>query len=424
MLKKKFYKIKSEIFKSEFNRNVLTLMTGTTIAQTIPVAITPILTRMYTPEEFGIFAVFLSTVSILSSIASGRYERAIMLPTKDNDAINIAALCLLILTCFSFLLLVLVIIFKKNISNILGNQQISYWLYFVPITIFITGIFNVLKYLNIRKKFYKDIATSDIYKSISMSAITIVLGFLKSGAAGLILGRIISQAVANLRLANNILASHDLNKIKKIEITRMAKKYENFPKFSLWAGMASSSSSDLINILISYVYSIKNLGFYFLPNRVLGLPISFISKSIGNVFFQQASNEKAETRSAKKTFNNTLKKLFIISLLIFPILFFTIESIFIFVFGENWSVAGTYAKILIPLFFIRFIVSPLSVMNYIFQKNKTDMIWEITLLLIHLAVISIAFYLNLSMEYYLHILVVALSFHYLLLLKIISNYNK
>ena len=424
MLKKKFHKIKSEIFKSEFNRNVLTLMTGTTIAQAIPVAITPILTRMYTPEEFGIFAVFLSIVSILSSIATGRYERAIMLPPKDNDAINISALCLLILTCFSFLLLVLVVFFGTDISNILGNQQISYWLYFVPLTIFITGMFNVLKYLNIRKKFYKDIAKSDIYKSMSMSVITIAIGFFKSGAAGLIFGRIISQAFANIRLAKNIFESHNFNQIKKIEITRMAKKYENFPKFSLWAGMASSSSSDLINILISYIYSIKNLGFYFLPNRVLGLPISFISKSIGSVFFQQASNEKAKTRSAKKIFNNTLKKLFIISLLIFPILFFTIESIFIFVFGENWSVAGTYAKILIPLFFVRFIVSPLSVMNYIFQKNKTDMIWELALLLIHLVVISIAFYLSLSMEQYLRILVVSLSFHYLLLLKIISNYNK
>jgi O-antigen/teichoic acid export membrane protein len=60
--------------KSEFSRNVLTLMTGTTIAQAIPIAISPILTRIYTPEDFGMFALYMSTASLFSVIATGRYE--------------------------------------------------------------------------------------------------------------------------------------------------------------------------------------------------------------------------------------------------------------------------------------------------------------------------------------------------------------
>ena len=78
--------------KSEFSRNVLTLMTGTTIAQAIPIAISPILTRIYTPEDFGILALFVAISTIFGSIANGRYELAIMLPKKDEDAINIFAL--------------------------------------------------------------------------------------------------------------------------------------------------------------------------------------------------------------------------------------------------------------------------------------------------------------------------------------------
>ncbi|MEA1954756.1 MAG: hypothetical protein U9O24_10240 [Campylobacterota bacterium] len=71
--------------KSEFSRNVLTLMTGTTIAQAIPIAISPILTRIYTLEDFGIFALFIAITAIFGSIANGRYELAIMLPKKDNN---------------------------------------------------------------------------------------------------------------------------------------------------------------------------------------------------------------------------------------------------------------------------------------------------------------------------------------------------
>ena len=77
--------------KSEFTRNVLTLMTGTTIAQAIPIAISPILTRLYTPKDFGVLALFVAITSIFGSIANGRYELAIMLPKKDEDAINIFA---------------------------------------------------------------------------------------------------------------------------------------------------------------------------------------------------------------------------------------------------------------------------------------------------------------------------------------------
>ena len=94
--------------KSEFARNVLTLMTGTTIAQAIPIAISPILTRIYTPEDFGIFALYMSMASILSVVATGRYELAIMLPKKDEDAINIVALSLIISFLVSFIALLIV----------------------------------------------------------------------------------------------------------------------------------------------------------------------------------------------------------------------------------------------------------------------------------------------------------------------------
>ena len=424
MIKKIFNRIKNKELKSEFNRNMLTLMTGTTIAQAIPIAITPILTRLYTPEDFGVFAIFIAITSIFTVIVNGRYELAIMLPQKDEDAINIAALGLLISICFSLLFLALIIFFNTSITNFLGNKEISYWLYLMPFVIFISGAFNVLKYLNIRKKLYKEIAKTDINKSISISIIMTVYGFIKSGATGLILGRIISQIFGNLSLAKNIPQKYDIKKIKKFKIIKMAKKYKKFPKFSIWAGLANSSSRELVKIFISYIYSIKTLGFYFLPERVLGAPSVFISDSMGKIFFQQASNEKAKTGYAKKTFVNTLKKLSIISIVIFSILFFIIEDVFILVFGENWSVSGTYAKILIPLFCIRFVVSPLSLMSFIFNKNEIEMLWQFTLLAIYLLTASLAFYLKLSMENYLYIMVITVSLHYLILLKIISNYNK
>ena len=130
--------------KSEFSSNVLTLMTGTTIAQAIPIAISPILTRIYTPEDFGMFALYMSMATIISVIATGRYELAIILPEKDEDAINIMMLSIGITFLVSLITLLIIFIFNAQITLLFGNPNISQWLYFVPLTIVLTGVYQAL----------------------------------------------------------------------------------------------------------------------------------------------------------------------------------------------------------------------------------------------------------------------------------------
>ena len=137
--------------KSDFNKNVLTLMTGTTISQAIPIAISPILTRIYSPEDFGLLAIFLALSTIFGSIANGRYELAIMLPKKDEDAINVFALGLIICSIFSLILVVIILLFNNHFIKILGNEDFYLWLHFVPLSVFLFGIWNLLNYFNNRK---------------------------------------------------------------------------------------------------------------------------------------------------------------------------------------------------------------------------------------------------------------------------------
>ena len=127
-------RLKKRFTSGSFARNVLTLMTGTTIAQAIPIAISPILTRIYTPEDFGVFALYMSIASIIAVLATGRYELAIMLPKKDEDAVNIVALSIIIAFFVSLISFLIVFIFNTQITNLLGNPEISNWLYFIPIT--------------------------------------------------------------------------------------------------------------------------------------------------------------------------------------------------------------------------------------------------------------------------------------------------
>src|SRR5690606_9512079 len=118
--------------RSKYARNVATLISGSAVAQAIPVAISPILTRIYTPEEFGIFATYLGIAAIASVLVTGRYELAIMLPERDEDAIQVAALSLLLTFVVSLFLLVVAIVFSEQIAHMLGSPAIRPWLYWVP----------------------------------------------------------------------------------------------------------------------------------------------------------------------------------------------------------------------------------------------------------------------------------------------------
>jgi len=411
--------------KSEFSRNVLTLMTGTTIAQAIPIAISPILTRMYTPEDFGVLAVFVAITSIFGSIANGRYELTIMLPEKDEDAINIFALGFIITSVISLILLVLVTIFHSDLEIILNNKSIGIWLYFIPVAVFFTGVYNILNYFNNRKKYYKDIAKATIIKSIITAVIQLSVGFLKGGVGGLIGGQVISQLFANMRLIRNVIKDKFLiSNISKDKMMMLAKKYKDYPKFTLWAGLASTLSVHYTNILISSIFSVATLGFYSLVQKLLGVPSVLIGNSIGQVFFQEATKEKRLTGSSKKTFKATLQKLIIIGLPSFTILYFIVEELFAFVFGEEWRVAGIYAEAVIPLFFVMFVVSPFTIMNQVDLKNRLGMQWQFGLFLLYMSIMYAADYFGLLFIDVLNVMVVVISAYYLYFLFLINRHVK
>jgi len=401
--------------KSEFSRNVLTLMTGTTIAQAIPIAISPILTRIYTPEDFGILALFVAMTSILGTIASGRYELAIMLPKKDKDAINLFALGFIIVSLLTIILFFIIIIFHDNILGILNNQNISLWLYFIPIAVFFTGIYNLLNYFNNRKKQYRDLANATIVKSIITAIIQLSIGIVKGGVVGLISGQLISQFFANMKLLKNLTKNKNLiRSISKIKIFILAKKYKDFPKFTLWAGLLNTSSTQLTNILISSLFNVKTLGFYSLSQRMLGMPSALIGGSIGQVFFQEATKERHQTGSAISTFQSTLKKLMIIGVPFFSLMFFFIEDAFTFVFGEEWIVAGKYAKILMPFFMINFISSPLAISMSIFEKQKHGLYINIILIITALGTLFLSMLFHWKFIEFLTILSILMFIDYLL----------
>jgi len=198
--------------KSAFSKNVLTLMTGTTIAQAIPIAVSPILTRIYTPDDFGIFALYIAIVGFISIVITARYEIAIVLPKTDEEAINILALALL----------------KEEILQLFNAQAVGNLIFLVPFSLLFAGLIQTFNYWSNRKDYFKAMSSSQIAQSLSIGASQPLFGYF-SITGGLILGNILGRAVAAFVLVDKFV-KNDKKYIKEINkksmITQM-KKYKD-----------------------------------------------------------------------------------------------------------------------------------------------------------------------------------------------------
>ena len=174
------------------------------IAQIIPMLLMPVLTRMYSPDDFGVLELFVSVTTILGSIANLRYELSIVLPDRKEDAWNIMSLGFLIAFVLSIILQILIGFFADTIAGLLNNSQIKFWLYFVPITVFLQGAYNMLSYYNTREKSYKNISSASIWRASTRTGTQIGLGFLSKTPIGLIVGQIIGYLVSIFPLMSKL----------------------------------------------------------------------------------------------------------------------------------------------------------------------------------------------------------------------------
>lgn len=362
--------------KSDFVKNVVTLMTGTSIAQAIPIALSPILTRIYTPDDFGLFALYTGLAAILSVIATGRYELAIMLPSNEMDAANIVKLSSLISCIFSLIILIIVIFFGVEISILLGEVEIRNWLYLLPASILISGIYQSLNYWFNRKKDFKRLAKNRVIQSGFTATIQIPLGLVKVGGLGLLLGTLLGQCITLISLIKQAIKENSeyFKNLRSSSLLKLAKRYINFPKFDVPTTVLDVGASQAPNLLFTSFFSASFAGFYFLTQRVLQAPITLISASILDVFKEEAAHSYRETGNSKKIYLKTLKTLILLTVIPSFLLFIFIEDMFLFFFGNDWKDSGTFAKILIPALALRFIVNPLSFMIYIAEKQKANLI--------------------------------------------------
>lgn len=367
--------------KSDFFGPVLTIMSGSTLAQLIPLFTEPILVRLFTPLEFGILALFLAVATLFSSVATARYELAIVLPKEDKTAINILALSLLITLLMTFLSALVVWFFGQDIARLADSEGLLPFLKWVPLFVFVSGLFQSLNQWATRKKYYKNIAASKISQSSGNAAISLGTGFAGWNAIGLVLGQIGGWLMGSLPLLFRFWRRDKklLRDINKAEIVKQAQEHSDFPKINSAHILSDIGQHSIVNFIIARLFSDSILGFYSRMIRIVKVPAGFIGAAVGQVFYQKASEKWHQDHNLRPLLRKQIIPMLALGLPIFAVLAAFGPAIFGFVLGKDWAIAGHYAQLLSPWLLLNFLISPFTTIPLIIGRQRRFFILSLSM---------------------------------------------
>jgi len=338
--------------RNQYLSNLLKLTSSSVLAQLLLIISSPILTRLYSPKAFGVYALFIGIIGILSTVSNLRYEQAIIIPKEDVKSIQLIYLSLFINIIFSSLLFLFLFLFSEIIFKFFKIEDLVEYYWIIPIAVFFIGCFQVFNYWLIRNKKFNKISKIKIQQSAVI--ITIQLVFYKIGAIALILGHSAGQLLGVIKNGYIFLKT---TKSNRSEIRQVASEYKNFPIYSTWSALLNSTGAQLPVLIFTAYYSPAVAGLYMLTQRVIKGPLSIVSQAVTQIFISNLRNEENKIKKKLLGVNNFLTSIVIIP---FAIIIVAGNKIFSLVFGSNWAEAGTVAAILSPWMFLVFICSPIS----------------------------------------------------------------
>ncbi|HBB35147.1 MAG TPA: polysaccharide biosynthesis protein [Cyanobacteria bacterium UBA8803] len=385
-------RLKKFLPKGSLTRNVAVLAGGTALGQGLVILCSPLLTRLYTPEDFGVLAVYISILGILAVVASLRYEMGIPLPNNDETAVNLLILCLTIVFGISLLTLFGVWCLKDQIVAWTNVMALHHYLWLLPISILGIGIYQAFNYWAIRKQAFSQIARTKLNQSLVLVITQVSFGVLGFGPIGLLLGQLLGHVTGTSTLAS--LAWQNTRKTLKTvslnSIFLVAKRYKRFPILSSGAALLDGLGSQLPTLFLSALYAPQVAGFWALGQRIVGLPASLVGYSVAQVYLAESARLARDSpEKLLGLFWKTAKGQLLIGLLLIVPLALPAPWTFPLIFGKNWKEAGLYVQVLSPMFLLAFISSPLGGALDVLERQDLHLLREITKIFLVIGAMSL-----------------------------------
>ena len=365
-----------QLFSTEgFRGPVLTLLTGSTAVLTLSYLSQPVITRLYTPDEFGVAGYFVAVMTVLISFTSLRYEDALMLPEDDDEAAVVAWLALVVLACFTVVISILVI-WREALAALVGIPAVAPFLVLVPPALLAMRITKVAELWLIRAKRFRHVTAGHIANTTTMVTVRIGAGLppINAGAGGLIGGFLAGHILSMLVVGGTVLRQSARRLFAAFgwaRIANAARRYRRFPLFSTPSALIGALIVRLPFFLLPLYFEDAVVGLFLLAFNVVSIPLSHVGSAIARVFFVHAAEAQREARLTEVS-DTVHKRLVMLGL--FPTLALLLAGpdVFEVFFGTDWREAGVYVQYVGPWLFLGAVASPLTRLFDVLERQRMD----------------------------------------------------
>lgn len=405
--------------EKSFFRKLFTVASGTFVGQLLVVASAPLLTRLFTPEAFGLFAVFSAVTAIIAIVICLRLEFALPVIATDDEAATVFLGASMIASTNGLLTVLLVALGGPWFIAVVDAEPIAAWIWLVPIASWVWGIGSLLTYWSLRRGAYRVNGLNRMLTLSTQAGGQVGLGVIGFGSPSLILGYVLGYLsrlghhVACLSAADRLL----LSRVRRpAQIWKVVKVNWRYPAFAAPSALLHCIAEMVPAVAIAALYGPAAAGLYALGQRVMSIPIKLLGEAASEVFLGEG--RALESAALHRFFLRTTALFVVLGIAgILPILLFA-PYLFGIIFGEKWMISGVFVQLLAPLYFARFITHPISQVLNIMKRQDLHFLTAFLNSLAILTSFGVGYYLNLAVERTILIFSLSASASFLLALMI------
>lgn len=381
---------------------IVTMMSGKGIASLIGLLTMPIVARLFSPEDFGVAAIFLSLGVLVSNVGALRYESALVLPKDDEEALLLMALAYRILGGLCVLLGVLILLYKAIGIPIQLFESLGIWLWLWPVGVLLLTMIQIQENWLGRQRRFRVVATSMVVGTSVTGGARIGFGLLAgSSVFGLIVGHMFGQvsrlAVQKTASSEGIRAAFRPTGLS--EFRAIAAKYADFPRLNAPAALLSAAAQQMPVVLFGVLFAPAVVGYYSMANRLTHIPTTMVAQSVRRVFLQKAAEIKNRGRSLTFAFLMLTGGLAVLGLAPLAVLWFYGEPLSVWLLGDRWADAGRYLEIISPWLYVLIISAPSNPIFIVLRHQRLWLNLQMMATVVRLGIFGVAFAIDAGPEW-------------------------
>jgi len=417
------------VWRSRFARNVAVVASGTAGAQAITMAFAPLITRIYGPEAFGLLGTFMAIVTVAIPVAALAYPIAIVLPREDRDALGLVRLSVILSFGVALLAAALLAFGGDWLTVTLGAESVAGYLFLIPVAMLFAAWMQIAQQWLIRKKQFGVVARSAVAHSLILNSAKSGIGWLHPAGAVLIvlatLGHALHAALLFIGARRRYRAEpSEVEESPRAPLKELAHRHRDFPLYRAPQNFISAASQSVPIVMLAALFGPVAAGFYTLAKMVMGLPTTLVGKAVNDVFYPRITEAAHNGENLPRHILQATGAMFVIGIVPFGLVAMFGPWLFSIVFGDDWTVAGDYARWLSFWLFFLFVNKPSVAAVPVLRIQRFLLVFSVSMIILRLVALYGAFHFFASDIHAVAFYSIVGAFGNLLLVIIILHFAK